>query len=137
MTDKRFKELYTEYKSHPLVAFFISQLSSKGGRLGISEVWKKFIQQTDDTTDMSILRVQLVNWGIISQVDTELRGEELLEAVESTQLKPYFSDAWSVKLNSSDMEFPLALEKVLIAKISSNWAGFVTFNGSDFSIPAE
>jgi hypothetical protein len=113
MTDTRFRELFTEYESHPLVAFFISQLNNKGGRTGISEVWRDFMRKTDDATDMSILRVQFANWGLINKIDTTLRGEQLLRAVESIHLKPYFSSAQTVVDRHPTTSFPEALERIL------------------------
>ncbi|MHC4620671.1 MAG: hypothetical protein ACYTEQ_23225 [Planctomycetota bacterium] len=78
---------YQKYKEHPVVLALLEIFHRKTATT-IPDTWRKYIRESTKDTDSVILFSQLRKWGIKHEVDTNLRGEELLSCILEDHIYP-------------------------------------------------
>ena len=106
---------YQKYKEDPLVLLLMKYFKTNTATFQIPPVWKSFIEKSTDATDINLLLSQLRNWNIDEEIDANLRGTDLLNAIYDSRLRALFKEA-DANAATKKVSWNVALENTFIRR---------------------
>jgi len=87
------QEKFNKVKDHPLVVLLLKYYTKKSSQ-HIPPVWRDFIKNSTESTNLDLLYLQLPRWNINpSEIPSDLRGTELLDRLLELKLQPTLNEA--------------------------------------------